>query len=294
MKKNRTIKVTSKTTLLDFILENAKDLPRKKIKFMLTKKFVFVNNRAVSQFDFLLHKNDIVILDLLGSLNLLGTYNIDLVYENKDLIVINKPSGMLSIEDENPNSITAYRIMMTYTRLSNSRNRVFIVHRLDKDTSGVLVFAKNEQIKFKLQENWNENVSARGYYAVVEGMLKEKEGRIISYLNETEKQYVFSTKDKNNGKKAITDYRVISENSNYSLLDVDIKTGRKNQIRVHLKELGHPIVKDKKYGSKDKGLKRLGLHAYKLSFIHPDTKKSMTFTTPVPNEFIKITKKKGE
>ncbi|MFV0275174.1 MAG: RluA family pseudouridine synthase [Bacilli bacterium] len=289
MKENRVIKVKSDDKLLEFILKNAEDLPRKKIKFMLTKKFIFVNGRAVSKFDFRLYKNDEVTLDLLGSLNLLGTYNIDLIYENKDLIVINKPSGMLSIENNNSNLITAYRIMMTYTKLSNSQNRIFIVHRLDKDTSGVLIFAKNERIKFKLQENWNENVKIRGYYAVVEGKLKEKEGRIISFLNEADKQYVFSTNDKS-GKKAITDYRVISENNNYSLVDVDIKTGRKNQIRVHLKELGHPIVKDKKYGSKDKGLKRLGLHAYKLSFIHPDTKKTLTFTTPVPKEFIKISK----
>ncbi len=179
---------------------------------------------------------------------------------------------------------TAYHYVTEYVKLRNKNNRVFIVHRLDRDTSGIIIFAKTPVMKTALQEKWNDIVKYRGYTAVVEGKVEEQEKTITSYLKETNTLLVYSSWD-NSGDKAVTQYKVISQNENYSLLDINIKTGRKNQIRVHLKELGHPIVGDKKYGAQTNPIKRLGLHAGKLTFLHPVTKKEFEFNVEMPKSF---------
>lgn len=185
---------------------------------------------------------------------------------------------------------TAYFLLTDYIRKGNprSRNRVFIVHRLDRDTSGVLVFAKSEQAKRFLQDNWKD--FTKKYVAVVNGQLKEKEGIITSYLVENSAFRMYSVNNPGKGKFSKTGYKVLKENANFSLLEIDLFTGTKNQIRVHFAEKGHPVAGDKVYGRGEKGIKRLSLHSASLTLIHPFTKKSMTFETSVPPYFYQLLK----
>ena len=208
-----------------------------------------------------------------------------ILYEDHDIIVVNKRCGLLTISNENVRENTAYYILNDYVRKGNpkSRSRVFIVHRLDRDTSGVLIFAKSEEHKRYLQDNW-KNFS-KTYYAVVAGILSKKEDIIISYLTENSAHKVYSVTDPEKGKYAKTGYKVIKESSNNSLVEIDLFTGRKNQIRTHFSEKGHPVIGDRRYGNKKEGTKKLALHAGKLTFLHPYTKKEMTFTAETPTYF---------
>ena len=203
-----------------------------------------------------------------------------ILFEDKHLIVVYKKCGIPTIRSDNYKN-NLYSDVYDYLHKKNQR--VFVVHRLDADTSGIVVFAKNEKVKENLQENW-DNV-LREYYAVVHGITKQ-EDTIESYLKETKTLYTYSTNDKS-GKYAKTHYIKLDSNKQYSLLKIDIKTGRKNQIRVHMKDSNTPILGDKKYGIKD-NYKRMYLHAYKLVVINPITKKEMVFQTDIPNDFKKI------
>ena len=207
-----------------------------------------------------------------------------------EIIVINKPSGLLSVASDSEKGRTAYRMVTDYVQQKDKHNRIFVVHRLDEDTSGILMFAKNAKIKDILQKNWNDIVLARGYFAVVEGIMEKKEEKLVDYLKENSLNLMYVTNDRTNGKKCITSYKVIKNNKNYSLLDVDIETGRKNQIRVQLGHRGHHVVGDDKYGEPANPLNRLGLHAYRLKFVHPITKKLYEFKTPIPQEFTNLVK----
>lgn len=214
---------------------------------------------------------------------------IDIVYEDKDIIVVNKPAGLLTVSTDKEKEKTLFHKVYMYIKKKNKNNKVFIVHRLDKDTSGIVLFAKSESLKLKFQNEWDELTKERKYIAIVHGSVEKQCDSIISWLKETKTLVTYSSKKIGDGKKAVTDYRVVNKNSKYSLLDIDIKTGRKNQIRVHMNDVGYPIVGDKKYGIKDDA-KRMYLHAYKLTICHPITNKIMTFETDVPNEFIKLIK----
>lgn len=213
---------------------------------------------------------------------------LDIVYEDKDIIVINKKTHLLTISTDNEKEKTLFHQVLLYLKKKNKNNKVFIVHRLDKDTSGLIVFAKNEQVKRKLQNNWEQ--SKRGYVAVVHGVTKVQE-TIKSYLMETKTLLVYVTNNQKDGKLAITSYKKIMNNNQYSLLDINIKTGRKNQIRVQLDSINHSIVGDKKYGNKKTDpLRRLCLHANYLSFIHPVTNKVLELQTDIPKNFIELCK----
>ena len=213
-----------------------------------------------------------------------------IIYEDDEIIAIDKPSGLLTIPSDKEKGKTAYRILTDYVQTRDKRNRVFIVHRIDEDTSGVLIFAKNDKLREALQNNWNDLVIDRGYYAVVDGVMKEKEGTIKSYLKSNSLNLMYSTKDKKNGQLAITHYKVLKENANYSLLDVHIDSGRKNQIRVHLGDLGHFVIGDDKYGKPTNPIRRLGLHAYSLVIKHPTNGKVLSFKLPVPKTFLEVIK----
>ena len=213
---------------------------------------------------------------------------LDIIYEDKELIVVNKPAKKLTIATNKEELNTLYHEVYEYVHKKNKRNRIFIVHRLDKDTSGVVLFSKNEKLKYLLQDNWNE-ITKRSYLAIVEGIVKDK-GTVKSYLKETKTLLTYSS-NKKDGKLAITEYEPITYHNKNTLLKINIKTDRKNQIRVHMKDIGHPIIGDKKYGSKKDLYKRMTLHAYELELIHPITKKKMVFTAKIPNcfnEFKKI------
>jgi len=212
--------------------------------------------------------------------------NLNIVYEDSNYLIINKEAGLLTISTGNLNKdkeITLYKKVREYL---NSKNEyAFIVNRIDKETSGLVVFVKNVELKDKLQNNWNEIVLKRGYIAVVSGKISNG-GRIDNYLYEDKMTFSHSTKT--GGKRAITNYEVIKSNDKYTMLDVNIETGRKNQIRVHMTEMHHPIVGDKKYYSKDNSLGRLMLHHYEIDLIDPITKRLVKFKSRVPLEFNKL------
>lgn len=268
--------------LMEFLLNYYN---KKNVKNLLKYKLVKVNGEVVSQFNYRLKDGDMITIDK----NNLNRQNIDIIYEDDELVVINKPSGLLSIAGGNEKEKTAYHLVGEYLKSKNKNAKVFVVHRLDKDTSGVLMFAKNEIIKNKLQNYWNEIVYKRGYLAIIEGKLKKKFGRIENYLDESKTQMVYISNN-GKGKLAITNYKVLEESRYNSLVEIFLDTGRKNQIRVHMQSLGHSIVGDKKYGATTNPLKRMGLHSHVFAFIHPDTKIKMEFKAPMPEEFKKMFK----
>ena len=213
-----------------------------------------------------------------------------IIHEDQDLLVVNKINGLLTVSTDREKEKTAFALLNNYVRKGNARskNRVFIVHRLDRDTSGILVFAKNEKAKRYLQDQWA--TFDKIYFAVVHGRLNEKEGVITSYLLENKAHRMYSVKDPAKGKFSKTGYEVVKESKNFSLLKINLFTGRKNQIRVHLAEKGHPVAGDKVYGKTDKGIKRLALHATSITISHPYTRKKMTFETEPPVYFKTILK----
>ena len=207
-----------------------------------------------------------------------------IIYEDKYLIIVNKSAGEFTISRDNHYDNNLYDEVKTYVKKQNPKNKIFIVHRLDKDTSGLVLFAKNEKFKYDLQRNW-QNVE-RKYYAVVSGKLNEKNGTLKDFLYETKGLDVVVTNIKKIGKLAITNFNVIENNNKYSLLDINIETGRRNQIRVQLANIGHPIIGDKKYGKVK--YKRMMLEAYYLKFVHPVTKKVCYAELPLNNDFEKL------
>ncbi len=211
---------------------------------------------------------------------------VELVYEDEDVIVINKGYGLLSVSTlSHKKEDNAYDIMRNYVKSVNPRNKLFIVHRLDRDTSGLMMFAKSEEAQDVLRHNWNNMILERLYVAVLEGYLKQDMGYVKSRLVENSQFVVYSTDNPEEGKLAVTHYEVLGRGNGYTLAQFSLDTGRKNQIRVHAKELGHPIAGDKKYGATKSPLHRLALHARTLRFAHPVTRKDMNFETPIPHKF---------
>lgn len=209
---------------------------------------------------------------------------LDIIYEDKELLVINKPAHMLTIATEDEKINTLYHKAYEYLKKKNKNNKIFIVHRLDKDTSGVVLFAKDARLKEQLQANWNELALNREYLAIVEGFVEPVRKTITEYLKETKTLLTYATND-SSGKEAITEYEVLKRSKACSTLKINIKTGRKNQIRVAMQNMNHPIIGDKKYGSTKNPLRRICLHASKLEIIHPKTKKIYTFEAKIPREF---------
>lgn len=284
--------VKQQCELLEFLLMTFKDQSRNSVKSLLGSHRVSIDGAPVTQFNFKLYPGDTVIISS-NPIKKKTRSNLPIIFEDNDIIVINKPSKLLSVPSDNEKGSTAFRMVNDYLQQKDKHNRAFIVHRLDEDTSGVLMFAKNDKMARALTDgdNWNNLVKKRGYYAIVEGTLDKKEGTIRSYLKKNSQNMMYSSKKKGDGQLAITNYKIIEENGQYSLADVDIKTGRKNQIRVHFGDLGHFIIGDDKYGEPSNPIKRLGLHAYELDIIHPFNNKLLKFKAPMPKEFLSLFKK---
>ena len=210
---------------------------------------------------------------------------LDILYEDKFLIVVNKPSNLLTISTKKEKERTLFHYVFDYLKKKNKRNKVFIVHRLDKDTSGIVVFAKDEQTKFFLQKNWDS--FKRNYVAVVHGKIEKNQGIFKSYLQETKTHFTYSVNDAN-GKLAITEYEKVLENKNYTMLSLNLKTGRKNQIRVQLTDNKTPIVGDKKYGIKKNPIRRMALVANTIEFIHPKTQEKIIIDIDIPDSFLSM------
>lgn len=282
-------KVSSTIKLMEFLLNTFKDKSRNNIKSLLKRKLILVNGAPISQFDFELVKGDIVQISPV-SVNKTKQMasKLKILYEDDELLVIDKPAGLLSVASDKEKTITAYRLCSDYMHAKDSHSRIFVTHRIDKETSGVLLFCKNENLRNILQDKWNDLVKTRQYVALVQGTFDKKEGEIISWLRESDTNMMYSSRKKGDGQKAITKYKVINDNFKYSLLDVHIETGRKNQIRVHMQDIKHPIVGDDKYGSDFDPIKRLGLHAKKLVIVHPLNGKTLSFVASTPKEFTKV------
>ena len=270
--------------LLDYLYNNL-DMPKKRIKQYLTHGSIYVNNNKVTQYNYKIIKGMNIVIDTDNKNS--KKLPFDILFEDNHIIVVNKPSGLLTIATPKEKEKTLYHIVRDYVIQKDKNKKIFIVHRLDKDTSGIVIFAKDEKTKNKLQENWNEYVKLREYVGIVYGNIEKKEGKIIQKLKETKTNLVYISHN-NEGKEAITNYKVLKENDNYSMLQIEIETGRKNQIRVAFASINHPIVGDKKYGDKkDKNL-RLYLHANRLKIFYPELKKDILFETATPTEFKKI------
>ena len=276
--------VYKETTLMEFLMFKMPDTPRKTIKSLLTHHQVAVGGVPVSQYNYPLVPEDVVTV----SKNRIAKHerkDWPILYEDEDIIVINKPSGLLSVATDREKGKTAYRLVSDYVTQLNPKARVYVVHRLDEDTSGVLVFAKKYEVREALQNHWQEIVETRAYYAIVEGKMERDEAVLQDYLMQNDLHLVFVTKNKTAGKLSTTAYKVISYKEPYSLLDVHISSGRKNQIRVQLGSRGHYVVGDDKYGEPSDPLGRLGLHAYQLTFTNPLSGKRYDFITPMPDAF---------
>lgn len=268
----------NKEDILINYLMNYLNYSHKEAKRKLANGQVFVNQKQVTQYNFKLKINDTIdITNFNSKLN----DNINIIYEDKNIIVVNKPSNLLTISTNKEKEKTLYHMVSAYLKKANKNAKVFVIHRLDRQTSGIVMFAKDEKTKNLYQNNWDSLVKYRGYIALVDGQVTKKEDVIIQYLKENENFYVYSTNNKT-GKKAITSYKVLKSNKKYSLLDIEIKTGRKNQIRVAMKSIGHSIIGDKKYGIDDKQSNIFGLHANKLIVQNPINNKILTFETDIP------------
>ena len=287
-------KVKRTTELLEFLLEKC-NTSRNNVKTLLKNHQVVVNGSVVTQFNLLLATEDEVkiskkpIRDIPSNNKVQRIKKplprIDIIYEDDDFIAINKPQGLLSVEsDKDTNS--AFDLVLKYLNETSKSLRPFTIHRIDKETSGVLVFAKSPVIQSKLRLNWNNYVKTREYIAVCKGKLPKKEDRLFFKLQENVNNFVYVSKN-NEGQDSITNYKVIRETNSLSLVRVLIETGRKNQIRVVLNHIGNPIIGDIKYNPNDGlgPLKRLGLHASKLEFIHPITNELISIDAGIPNIF---------
>jgi 23S rRNA pseudouridine1911/1915/1917 synthase len=283
--KNMEWVVKEPTELLKYLLETLTNRSRNSVKALLTRGQIAVNGKVSTKHNHALQPGDQVSIRFGVQAEEVKMAGVEIIYEDADIIVIEKEAGLLTIASEDERTMTAYRQLTEHVRSANPKNRIYILHRLDRDTSGVMMFAKSKEIQQALQNTWHESVSERAYVALVEGAVKQG-GTVTSWLKETKSFLMVSSQRQDDGKKAVTHYKVIQSNRNFSLLQINLETGRKNQIRVHMQDIGHPIVGDKKYGSRNNSLRRLGLHAHVIAFTHPTSGKSLRFESKVPKVFL--------
>lgn len=257
-----------------------------KLKSMLRHNQLAVNGVPSTQFDQPVTAGDQLWVNFDRSFQVFSHPRIKLVYEDNDIIVVDKGYGVLSTAAGKPSDDTVYNIMKKYARGFSDKANVYVVHRLDRDTSGLMLLTRTKQARDKLISNWNNMVIDRRYIAIVEGKVEQKEGTVKSFLAENPDTFeMYSTDDKKLGRLAVTRYRVVKQGSRFAMVELEIKTGRKNQIRVHMHDLGNPVSGDRKYGGHPSPINRIALHATTLTIVHPITGKAITFTSPAPDNF---------
>lgn len=281
-----TFKVTEEAQLITFLMEKMHGISRNRAKALLTNRVVLVDNIITTHPLTELKPGQVVQLDRSKHKMSFHSNSLDIVYEDPYLLIIDKHAGLLSMSN-NTRQETVQTVLNRYLEKGGGRNTSHLVHRLDRDTSGLMVYAKDIKTQQNLVEGWQQLVTDRRYVALVQGTFENKQGKIESWLTEDKRFVTHSSPVDNGGKFAVTKYNVLEEGGDYSLVECELLTGRKNQIRVHMAELGHPVVGDHKYGSTDDSIRRLGLHAYMLCFRHPVNGKHMRFETPVPACFEK-------
>lgn len=270
--------------LLEFLRSNLPQLSRTAVKALLKYDQIRLEGTVTNQFDIPVAPGQTISIDFSRPWQTLSNPRLRIVYEDDDIIVVNKGYGLLSVGTDNKKEGTAYSILRDYLKRLNPANKLFIVHRLDQHTSGLMLFAKSIKAKEAMQHNWNNMVLDRRYAAIVEGCPEPAEGVRRSRLLENAQHLMYSTDDPK-GLEAVTRYKVLKSRNGYSLVDVNLDTGRKNQIRVHMHDMGTPIAGDRRYGAKTSPIHRLALHARTLRFVHPMTHKDMNFSIPLPASF---------
>jgi 23S rRNA pseudouridine1911/1915/1917 synthase len=286
--KQTSLQVTEPDQLMNFLINKFPDKSRTTIKAILTHRQVSVDHKIVTRYDHSLAPGQLVIIRWSRVPEEIHYPGMRILFEDEYLIVIEKEAGLLSIATDKETEKTAYSMLSHHVKKEDSKNKIFVVHRLDRETSGVMLFAKSQEIQSMLQEEWKKTIMERTYLVVVEGALEKEQATITSYLRESKALIVYSSQDPDKGQKAVTHYKVLKQKGAYSLLEVNLETGRKNQIRVHMQDIGHSIAGDKKYGALTNPLRRLGLHAQILSFRHPKTGQVVCFETPIPPKFLKL------
>ncbi|GIP38898.1 pseudouridine synthase [Paenibacillus sp. J31TS4] len=280
--------------LLRYLLKTLAGQGRNSIKAMLARGQIHVDGQAVTAYNYSLQPGQTVTVHKEKPPEAPPLVGLSILYEDEHLLVVDKDAGLLSIATEQEKEWTAYRQLMEHVRAQKPEARVFIVHRLDRDTSGVMMFAKSEEVQQRLQTHWRDLVKERTYVALVEGAVRKPEGTIASWLKESKTLKMYSSPYPNDGQHAVTHYRTLRTGNGYSLLEVNLETGRKNQIRVHMQDIGHPIAGDKKYGARLRDLHRLGLHAKVLAFEHPMDGRMMRFEAEVPKALLRPFAGKGK
>ena len=260
--------VEQSDTLLPFLLSHIKGKSRNNVKSLLSRRLVAVDGVPVSRFDTPLFPGQTVSI-LPASAPRADALPFPILYEDEHLIVVNKPAKLLSVANDKEKVRTAYHMVTDYVKSKHIGQRIYVIHRLDRDTSGVLMFARDPETKELFQSRWNEIITRRGYLALVE----------------TDTHLIFSGAPGTGAREAVTSYEVKKAGGGYALLDISIETGRKNQIRVHMQDIGHPVAGDKQYGARTNPIGRLCLHANELSFIHPATGDPVTFKAKMPRDF---------
>ncbi len=280
-------RVEESDELMEFLRKKLVGVSRTKLKEIMAHE-VYVDGRKVSQFNFPLHAGMIVSLEKRGYYERFTPRGLDIVYEDEYLLVVNKKEGLLSYS-KNVKDETVISVLNKYFVYTHKKCHAHIVHRLDRDTSGLMIVSKTKEVSRQFEEDWKGMVYDRKYVAVAWGNVEEDSGVIRSWLTDG-KYCVLSSNEDNGGKEAITNYRVISRSRRYTMLDLKLDTGRRNQIRVHLREMKHPVVHDPMYGYKEdvSPINRLALHAYKLCFVHPILKKKLEFETKIPESFMRL------
>lgn len=282
--KDLIFKVLENDTLLPFVMKKMNGISRNKAKNILSGGSISVDGKKVTQHDFELKPGMEVKIGRNQTGEPLNSHWVRIVYEDQYLFVVEKRSGILS-NSPHSDEETVQGILNQYLEKNHQRCHAHTIHRLDRDTSGLLLFAKDKKVALKFEENWKETVYDRRYVALVHGEMRKKEGAISSWLKDNAQFLTYSSKTDNGGKFATTHYKLIKVSDGYSLVELKLDTGRKNQIRVHLADIGFPVVGDPKYGDGDDKIGRLGLHAYKLCFIHPITHEDLKFETEFPASF---------
>ena len=280
--------IEQKDSLLSSLIDHFPHKNRKVLKAVLRDRQVCVDGKPITQFDYSLGPGQHV--EVCWDREIKNTHlgKLDIVHEDQDIIVINKPPGLLTIATDKEKRRTAYSILSSYVKAENPHNKIFIIHRIDRETSGLLIFARSEKVKLQMQTAWNATISQRSYIGVVEGAVMPPEGTITSWLTESKAFIVYSSQKQGQGKRAVTHYRKIMGNKTLSMLKINLETGRKHQIRVHMQDLNCPVIGDKKYGSQLNPLGRMGLHARTLEFTHPSTGKLCRFDTGIPKTFLNL------
>lgn len=279
--------VDAPAPLLSYLLGALAGKSRSTVKSMLASRQVSINGNVTTQFDTPLQAGDRVRANMKKGSATLSYPDLEIVYEDEALIVINKHHGLLSVATERERERTAYRVLTDYARRAGGR--VFVLHRLDRETSGLMMFAKSEEVQETMQRDWDAMVTSRKYVAVVEGQPARDSGVITAGLLENRAMKVYMSEE---GKKAATRYTTLKTNGEYTLLELELETGRKNQIRVHAAGIGHPVAGDSKYGARSNPIRRLALHARELHFIHPLTRREMHFQTDIPKRFSLLVKQR--